>query len=68
MTVEGPFSESSPPGEGISSGTPFKSDLEMCLSEAPSPGLGSGAPFTHAPPSDFPKLNSFPGLKALLGD
>lgn len=71
-----PFSEPSPPGDGISSGTPFRSDRDACDDEL-SPGLGrngaaaaaAAAPFTHAaPPSDLPKLKSFPGLKALLGD
>lgn len=65
---ECPFSDPSPPGEGISSGTQFRSDLDAGLSDSPSPDLGGAAPFTHTPPSDFPKLNSFPGLKALLGD
>ena len=66
--AECPFSDPSPPAEGISSGTQFRSDLEGGLSGSPSPDLGGAAPFTHTPPSDLPKLNSLPGLKALLGD
>lgn len=65
-----PFSPFSLQGDGISSGTPLRSDFVDGLSCVcpPSPGFEGWAPFTHAPPSDFPKLKSFPGLKDLLGD